>query len=118
MDIGLADPGNWRPYRFGARGQDQGVEGQAPAIREVGSLYESNAGITSELVNRRLQIREVSAGKRLVGIDDVARAQPRQLLDEPFLRERGWTQEQLDAYWLEGPPAQPVFIDGRPGSSM
>jgi citronellol/citronellal dehydrogenase len=42
----------------------------------------------------------------------------RQLLDEPFLRERGWTQEQLDAYWLEGPPAQPLFIDGRPGSSM
>jgi citronellol/citronellal dehydrogenase len=42
----------------------------------------------------------------------------RQLLDEPFLRERGWTQERLDAYWLEGPPAQPVYIDGRPGSSM
>jgi citronellol/citronellal dehydrogenase len=42
----------------------------------------------------------------------------RQLLDEPFLRERGWTQERLDAYWLEGPPARPVFIDGRPGSSM
>jgi citronellol/citronellal dehydrogenase len=42
----------------------------------------------------------------------------RQLLDEPFLRERGWTQERLDAYWLEGPPSVPVFIDGRPGSSM
>ena len=42
----------------------------------------------------------------------------RQLLDEPFLRERGWTQEQLDAYWLEGPPADPVFIDGRSGSAM
>jgi citronellol/citronellal dehydrogenase len=42
----------------------------------------------------------------------------RQLLDEPFLRERGWTQERLDAYWLEGPPAQPVFIDGRSGSAM
>jgi citronellol/citronellal dehydrogenase len=42
----------------------------------------------------------------------------RQLLDEPFLRERGWTQERLDAYWLDGPPAQPVYIDGRPGSSM
>lgn len=41
-----------------------------------------------------------------------------QLLDEPFLRERGWTQERLDGYWLEGPPSQPVFIDGRPGSSM
>lgn len=42
----------------------------------------------------------------------------RQLLDEPFLRERGWTQEQIDSYWLEGPPENPVFIDGRPGSSM
>ncbi len=42
----------------------------------------------------------------------------RQLLDEPFLRERGWTQEQLDAYWLEGPPATPVYIDGRSGSAM
>jgi citronellol/citronellal dehydrogenase len=42
----------------------------------------------------------------------------RQLLDEPFLRERGWTQERLDAYWLDGPPKDPVYIDGRPGSSM
>ncbi len=42
----------------------------------------------------------------------------RQLLDEPYLRERGWTQERLDAYWLEGPPAEPVYIDGRAGSSM
>jgi citronellol/citronellal dehydrogenase len=42
----------------------------------------------------------------------------RQLLDEPFLRERGWTQERLDAYWLDGPPEDPVYIDGRPGSSM
>ncbi len=42
-----------------------------------------------------------------------------QLLDEPFLRERGWTDEQLDAYWLEGkPPDNPVYIDGRSGSSM
>jgi citronellol/citronellal dehydrogenase len=43
----------------------------------------------------------------------------RQILDEPFLRERGWTNERLDAYWLEGkPPEHPVYIDGRPGSSM
>jgi citronellol/citronellal dehydrogenase len=42
-----------------------------------------------------------------------------QLLDEPFLRERGWTDERLDAYWLEGkPPEHPVYIDGRSGSSM
>src|SRR5438132_8384278 len=25
-----------------------------------------------------------------------------QILDEPFLRERGWSDEQIDAYWLEG----------------
>lgn len=42
----------------------------------------------------------------------------RQLLDEPFLRERGWTQERLDGYWLDGPPAEPVYIDGRSGSAM
>jgi citronellol/citronellal dehydrogenase len=42
----------------------------------------------------------------------------RQLLDEPFLRERGWSQEKLDGYWIEGPPSHPVYIDGRPGSSM
>ncbi|MBJ7608521.1 MAG: SDR family oxidoreductase [Candidatus Dormibacteraeota bacterium] len=42
----------------------------------------------------------------------------RQLLDEPFLRERGWSQERLDGYWLDGPPAHPVYIDGRAGSSM
>ncbi|MBV9100731.1 MAG: SDR family oxidoreductase [Candidatus Dormibacteraeota bacterium] len=42
-----------------------------------------------------------------------------QLLDEPFLRERGWTQEQLDSYWLEGkPPDHPTYIDGRAGASM
>jgi len=42
-----------------------------------------------------------------------------QILDEPFLRERGWTEERLDAYWLEGkPPDHPVYIDGRSGSSM
>jgi citronellol/citronellal dehydrogenase len=43
----------------------------------------------------------------------------RQILDEPFLRERGWTDERLDAYWLLGkPPEHPVYIDGRLGSSM
>ena len=42
-----------------------------------------------------------------------------QILDEPFLRERGWTDERLDAYWLEGkPPEHPIFIDGRAGASM
>ncbi len=42
----------------------------------------------------------------------------RQILDEPFLRERGYTDEQLDAYWLDGKPEQPVYIDGRAGSAM
>ena len=42
-----------------------------------------------------------------------------QILDEPFLRERGWTDERLDAYWLLGKaPEHPVYIDGRSGSSM
>ena len=39
-----------------------------------------------------------------------------QLLDEPFLRGRGWTQDRLDAYWLDGkPPEHPIYIDGRAG---
>jgi hypothetical protein len=42
-----------------------------------------------------------------------------QLLDEPFLRYLGWTDAQLDAYWLEGkPPANPIYIDGRPGAAF
>jgi len=42
-----------------------------------------------------------------------------QILDEPFLRSRGWTDERLDAYWLEGrPPEHPIYIDGREGASM
>ncbi len=42
-----------------------------------------------------------------------------QILDEPFLRDRGWSDERLDAYWLEGkPPEHPIFIDGRAGASM
>jgi citronellol/citronellal dehydrogenase len=43
----------------------------------------------------------------------------RQLIDETFLRERGWTQERLDAYWVLGkPPARPIWIDGRPSAVM
>ena len=55
---------------------------------------------------------------------EIVRTEPpsltgQQILDEPFLRERGWTQERLDAYWLEGrPPENPVYIDGRSGSHM
>jgi citronellol/citronellal dehydrogenase len=41
-----------------------------------------------------------------------------QILDEPFLRERGYTDEQIDSYWLEGKPTTPVFIDGRAGAVM
>jgi len=37
----------------------------------------------------------------------------RQLVDEEFLRERGWTQEKIDSYWLGGAqPEEPVRIDG------
>jgi citronellol/citronellal dehydrogenase len=55
---------------------------------------------------------------------EILRSEPpsltgQQILDEPFLRTRGWTQAQLDAYWLEGkPPENPVYIDGRAGSTM
>jgi len=42
----------------------------------------------------------------------------REILDEPFLRERGYTDDQIDSYWLEGKPTQPVYIDGRAGSAM
>jgi citronellol/citronellal dehydrogenase len=37
----------------------------------------------------------------------------RQLVDEPFLRERGWDDARIDAYWLQGRPADPLWIDGR-----
>ena len=51
---------------------------------------------------------------------EIVRTEPpsltgQQILDEPFLRGRGWTDAQLDAYWLEG---NPVYIDGRAGSTM
>lgn len=42
----------------------------------------------------------------------------RQILDEPFLRERGYSDEQIDSYWVEGKPDHPVFIDGRSGAAM
>jgi citronellol/citronellal dehydrogenase len=43
----------------------------------------------------------------------------RQLIDEAFLRERGWTDERIASYWLTGkPPATPLWIDGRSGSRM
>lgn len=43
----------------------------------------------------------------------------RQLVDEELLRERGWSQEQIDAYWLgEKPPENPVWLDGRQGALM
>jgi citronellol/citronellal dehydrogenase len=38
----------------------------------------------------------------------------RQLIDEDFLRERGWTDERIDAYWLTGErPDDPMWIDHR-----
>jgi citronellol/citronellal dehydrogenase len=55
---------------------------------------------------------------------EILRTEPReltgrQLTDEEILRERGWTQERLDAYWLgDGPPENPIWIDGRHASMM
>lgn len=38
----------------------------------------------------------------------------RQLIDETFLRERGWSEERIAGYWLTGePPAEAMWIDGR-----
>lgn len=43
----------------------------------------------------------------------------RQLVDEPFLRERGWTDADIDRYWLAGrAPETPMWIDGRAGAAM
>jgi citronellol/citronellal dehydrogenase len=43
----------------------------------------------------------------------------RQLIDETFLRERGWTEERLAGYWLTGhAPERPLWIDGRPRAAM
>jgi citronellol/citronellal dehydrogenase len=54
---------------------------------------------------------------------EIVRTEPpslteQQLLDEPFLRSRGYTDEQIDSYWLEGKPDNIVYIDGRSGSAM
>lgn len=55
---------------------------------------------------------------------EILRTEPReltgrQLTDEEILRERGWTQERLDGYWLgDGPPDHPIWIDGRPAAQM
>jgi citronellol/citronellal dehydrogenase len=41
----------------------------------------------------------------------------RQLVDESFLRERGWSDQQIEAYWLDGKaPPDPLWIDGRVGA--
>jgi citronellol/citronellal dehydrogenase len=43
----------------------------------------------------------------------------RQLIDETFLRERGWSEERLAAYWLTGrAPTHPIWIDGRAPAAM
>ena len=84
------------------------------------TLIESYATINHEVGDRSLWRSPDILSDALVEIVTTEPAQltGRQLLDEQFLLERGWTQAQIDAYWLEGPPPHPVFIDGRPGSSM
>jgi len=40
-------------------------------------------------------------------------------LMEIVCSERGWSEERIDAYWLQGkPPADPLWIDGRPDARM
>jgi len=84
------------------------------------TLIESSATINHAVGDRSMWRSPGILCDALVEIvtSEPGRLSGRQLLDEPFLRERGWSQERLDAYWLEGPPAEPVFIDGRPGSAM
>ncbi len=84
------------------------------------TLIESSATINHAVGDRSMWRSPDILCDALVEIvtTDPARLNGRQILDEPFLRERGWSQERLDAYWLEGPPAEPVFIDGRSGSAM
>lgn len=43
----------------------------------------------------------------------------RQLVDEVFLRERGWSDDAIDRYWLSGKaPVNPLWIDGRADAAM
>jgi citronellol/citronellal dehydrogenase len=43
----------------------------------------------------------------------------RQLIDEALLRERGWTDENIDQYWLAGhAPPDPFWIDERSYASL
>ncbi|HXM18919.1 MAG TPA: SDR family oxidoreductase [Candidatus Tumulicola sp.] len=43
----------------------------------------------------------------------------RELIDETFLRERGWSEERLASYWLSGEqPKEPIYIDGREQAKM
>lgn len=43
----------------------------------------------------------------------------RQLIDEVFLRERGFSEERIASYWLAGKaPGEPFWIDGRASSKM
>ena len=54
---------------------------------------------------------------------EIVRTEPpsltgQQLLDEPFLRSLGYSDSQIDSYWLERKPDHPVYIDGRSGAAM
>lgn len=82
----------------------------------IESLATINYGVGDRSMWRSPQI--LSDALMEIVTSEPAQLTGRQLLDEPFLRERGWTQQQLDDYWLEGPPDNPVYIDGRAGSSM
>jgi hypothetical protein len=50
---------------------------------------------------------------------EILRSEPcdctgRQLIDEALLRERGYSDEPIESYWLAGrAPADPMWIDHR-----
>ena len=55
---------------------------------------------------------------------EILRSEPkeltgRQLIDEELLKEKGWSQEKIDSYWVNGvAPENPLWIDGRASGKM
>jgi citronellol/citronellal dehydrogenase len=76
----------------------------------------------AEKVGRREQWR--SPAILVDALMEIVTSEPRtctgrELIDEVFLRERGWTDERINGYWLTGkPPDDPFWIDGRPSAKL
>jgi citronellol/citronellal dehydrogenase len=77
---------------------------------------------TAAVINNNLADRSVWRTPEILcdAVLAILRQEPsqctgRMLTDEEVLREAGVTD--FDRYWCEGPPEQPLYIDGRPGSA-